>query len=239
MKIDLEFSLKNNIIPMEYHSFIVSFFKKALETYDENMYRELYQDGNTTLKTFTFAVYFDSPQFLKEKIILGANKLSIHITDYDIQNGLLFGNALRNMEKITFPLPNNEMKLIRMNTERLDFLTENNIIIQMSSPLIVRNHNKETNKDYYYTYQDAEFKNTLETNIKSMSEKLNYAISLDGFDIVPLKNKKTVVKLYHHSMNASLGIFQIKGNSQLLDFLWKAGIGSHRSSGFGSFKILK
>ncbi|MCI8446780.1 MAG: CRISPR-associated endoribonuclease Cas6, partial [Bacilli bacterium] len=63
--------------------------------------------------------------------------------------------------------------------------------------------------------------------------------SVDDFDIVPLKNKKTVVKLYHHSMNASLGIFQLKGNPELLDFLWKAGIGSHRSSGFGSFKILK
>lgn len=239
MKINLEFTLKNNIISMEYHSFIVSFFKKALESYDEQLYKDLYQEGNTKLKTFTFSVYFDSPQFCKEQIILGTNKIRVHITDYNLQNGLLLSNALMNMEKISFPITNNEMKLSRIITERLNLLTEDNIIIQMSSPLIVRNHNKETNQDNYYTYQDSEFKDTLKLNLKSMIEKLNYSFSVDDFDIVPLKNKKTVVKLYHHSMNASLGIFQLKGNPKLLDFLWKAGIGSHRSSGFGSFKILK
>ncbi len=239
MKINLEFTLKNNIISMEYHSFIVSFFKKALESYDEQLYKDLYQEGNTKLKTFTFSVYFDSPQFCKEQIILGTNKIRVHITDYNLQNGLLLSNALMNMEKISFPITNNEMKLSRIITERLNLLTEDNIIIQMSSPLIVRNHNKETNQDNYYTYQDSEFKDTLKLNLKSMIEKLNYSFSVDDFDIVPLKNKKTVVKLYHHSMNASLGIFQLKGNPELLDFLWKAGIGSHRSSGFGSFKILK
>ena len=239
MKINLEFTLKNNIISMEYHSFIVSFFKKALESSDEQLYKDLYQEGNTKLKTFTFSVYFDSPQFCKEQIILGTNKIRVHITDYNLQNGLLLSNALMNMEKISFPITNNEMKLSRIITERLNLLTEDNIIIQMSSPLIVRNHNKETNQDNYYTYQDSEFKDTLKLNLKSMIEKLNYSFSVDDFDIVPLKNKKTVVKLYHHSMNASLGIFQLKGNPELLDFLWKAGIGSHRSSGFGSFKILK
>lgn len=239
MKIDLEFSLKNNIIPIEYHSFIVSFFKKALEAYDENMYYELYQDGNTALKTFTFATYFDSPQFLKDQIILGTNKLIVHITDYDMQDGILLGNALRGMGTIAFPLRNNQMKLNRVTIGQLTYLNEDNIIIQMSSPLIVRNHNRETNQDIYYTYQDTEFKETLKMNLNSMLQKLEYPISVDDFDIVPLKNKKTVVKLYHHSINASLGVFQLKGNPQLLDFLWKAGIGSHRSSGFGSFKILK
>lgn len=239
MKIDLEFSLKNNIISIEYHSFIVSFFKKALEAYDEDMYHELYQDGNTTLKTFTFSAYFDSPQFLKDQIVLGTNKLSIHITDYDIQSGMLFGNALRKMQTMPFPIPNNIMILNRIKMEQLPCLTEDNIIIQISSPLIVRNHNKETNQDIYYTYQDDEFKETLKTNLSSMLQKLEYPISVEDFDIIPLKNKKTVVKLYRHSINASLGVFQIKGNIQLLDFLWKAGMGSHRSSGFGSFKILK
>lgn len=239
MKIDLEFSLKHNTIPMEYHSFLVSFFKKSLEAYDKKLYIELYQAGNTKLKTFTFAVYFESPQFLKDQIILKNNKLSVHLMDYDLQNGILLGNAFRKMEKVPFPIQNNVMELNRVVIERLPELTEENVIIQMSSPLIVRNHNKETNQDSYYTYQDKEFKETLKTNLTSMFQKLEYPISVNDFDIVPLKNKKTVIKLYHHSINASLGVFQLKGNAKLLDFLWKAGIGSHRSSGFGSFKILK
>lgn len=239
MKIDLEFVLKNSIIPMEYHSVIISFFKKALEKSNPELYEDLYQEGSTKLKTFTFASYFDSPQFLKDQIILGNHNFTIHITDYSVENGTRLLNAFKDMENIVFPLPNNEMKLTRIMAGTLKPLTENNIIIQMSSPLIIRNHDKETNKDIYYTYQDIEFKEILKQNLKSMIEKLGYSISVDDFDIIPLKNKKTVVKLYHRTMDASLGVFQLKGNPQLLDFLWKAGIGSNRSSGFGSFKILK
>lgn len=239
MKIDLEFTLKNNVLPIEYHSVIVSFFKKALEKYDQKLFDNLYQEGNTTLKTFTFASYFDSPQFLKEQIILNNHKFTVHITDYSLENGVKFLNAFKDMQNIAFPLPNNEMKLTRIIAEPLKSLTEDNLIIQMSSPLIVRNHDKETNKDTYYTYQDEKFKEILEQNLKSMIQKFGYSLSLDDFDIVPLKNKKTVIKLYHRTMDASLGIFQLKGNPQLLDFLWKAGIGSNRSSGFGNFKILK
>ncbi len=240
MKIDLEFTLKNNIIPIEYHSFIVSFFKKALELSNEALYQKLYQ-GNTEAKTFTFSVYFDSPQFTSETIILRTNKISVHILDYDVQNVLLLANAFQEFEakKTAFPLNHNEMRLNRVYKEHLQPLAETNIIIQMTSPLIVRNHDKETNKDSYLTYKDEQFKEILKMNIQNAIEKLGYSIITDDFDIVPLKNKKTVVKLYRHAMNASLGLFQLKGNQELLDFLWKAGIGSHRSSGFGNFKIIK
>ncbi len=241
MKIDLEFTLKNNTIPMEYHSFIVSFFKKALELSDPELYQKLYQDGNTQMKSFTYSVFFDKPQFLKDQIILGTKKITIHISDYDIQNALYFTNAFRTFEKqnITFPLNNNEMKLTRIMVNPMESLTEDNIIIQMTSPLIVRNHDKETNKDIYLTYQDEKFEEILKLNIQNTIQKLGYNFVIDDFKITPLKNKKTVVKLYRHAMNASLGLFQLKGNQELLDFLWKAGMGSHRSSGFGNFKIIK
>lgn len=240
MKIDLEFTLKNNTISTEYHSFIVSFFKKALEAYDEELYQKWYQ-GNPEAKPFTFSVYFDSPQFAGETITLRTNKISVHILNYDIQNALLLANAFQEFEtkKIIFPLNHNEMRLNRVSKERLKPLEEDNIIVQMTSPLVVRNHNKDTNKDDYLTYQDEQFKEILKMNIQNTIEKLGYSINVDDFDIVPLKNKKTVVKLYRHSMNASLGLFQLKGNQELLDFLWKAGMGSHRSSGFGNFKIIK
>lgn len=241
MTIDLEFVLDNNTISIEYHSFIVSFLKKSLENMNSDLYNQLYGNEKANIKTFTYSVYFDSPKFINDRIILKSNKLIVHFKDYDIQEGLYFYNAFNAMMKknINFPLNKNRMKLIRIFFKMEKSIEDDNLIVQFVSPLVVRKHDKTSNQDLYYTYQDEEFKETLEENLKNIISELGYSISTQGFDIIPLKNKKTVVKLYHHCMNASLGLFQIKGNPQLLDFLWKAGIGSLRSSGFGSFKIIK
>lgn len=39
-------------------------------------------------------------------------------------------------------------------------------------------------------------------------------------------------------MEGSIGTFKLFGNKELLNFLYRAGIGSRRSSGFGMFEII-
>ena len=46
------------------------------------------------------------------------------------------------------------------------------------------------------------------------------------------------MKFYEKKIETSTGIFRITGDKQLLNYLYQAGIGSKRSSGFGMFKIL-
>ena len=109
--------------------------------------------------------------------------------------------------------------------------------IKFLSPLVVRG--RQNQKDYYYSYRHQEFLDILKINIKeqlsitNLSKELVDEISLEAVD-----TKKTVIKFYEKNIECSLGTFQIEGKKELLKYLYQAGIGSKRSSGFGMFEIL-
>ena len=50
--------------------------------------------------------------------------------------------------------------------------------------------------------------------------------------------KKIIVKFYEKKIETTSGIFKISGDKQLLKYLYDAGMGSKRSSGFGMFQII-
>ena len=111
------------------------------------------------------------------------------------------------------------------------------ITIKFMSPLVVRSHIDK--KDYYYSYNDEEFKDILRINIKQQLKITDIPTeSVDKFDIMPIKPKKVIVKFYEKKIETSTGIYRILGDKQLLKYLYDAGMGSKRSSGFGMFQII-
>ena len=111
------------------------------------------------------------------------------------------------------------------------------IIIKFMSPLVVRSHSKD--KDYYYSYNDEQFKDVLKINIKQQLRITNISEELvDKLEINAIKPKKVIVKFYEKKIETSTGIFKISGDKELLKYLYDAGIGSKRSSGFGMFQII-
>lgn len=61
---------------------------------------------------------------------------------------------------------------------------------------------------------------------------------VDTFRIEPINAKKIVVKYYEKQIECSTGIFKISGDKKLLEYLYKAGMGSNHSAGFGMFQII-
>ena len=111
------------------------------------------------------------------------------------------------------------------------------ITIKFMSPLVVRSHSKD--KDYYYSYKDEQFKDVLKINIKQQLKITNISEELvDKLEINAIKPKKVIVKFYEKKIETSTGIFKISGDKELLKYLYDAGIGSKRSSGFGMFQII-
>ena len=51
--------------------------------------------------------------------------------------------------------------------------------------------------------------------------------------------RKTVVSFKNILINSSIGEYILEGNSELLNILYKTGIGSRRSEGFGMFEVIK
>lgn len=239
MQIDLTFKLDNQTIPADYRKSIVSFFKETLTKYNKELFDLWY--SKTTLKPFCFTIYLYHPTFEKEKIILSNDIITVHIKSDISKETIEFYNALllRKKENMEFKLKNNSMTLIKIRTSIIKNCYEDEVAIKFDSPLVVRWHDKNSNKETYYTADDDEFESILKENIASTLERLGYTANLSDFNIMPINAKSTIVKIYNGSVKASLGTFKLKGNSRLISLLNKIGLGSMRSSGFGYFRILE
>ena len=91
----------------------------------------------------------------------------------------------------------------------------------------------------------------MDFNDSDFNEQLNYSVTrlikdlkLNGVNsnikLEPCKSaRKTVVDFKNVLIHSSIGEYIISGESELLNILYKTGIGSKRSGGFGMFDVIK
>ena len=237
MRLKLNFDLENEFLPIQYRKSVMSFIKLSLSEYDEQYYKKYYNDKDTIMKPYTFAMFFRSPKFENDRIIVKDKRLVLNISIADYETSVILYNAFNHQKNKKFSLDKNSwiLKNINMSLDRK--IDTEEITIKFMSPLVVRS--RLENKDYYYSYNDEEFKDILKINIKQQLKITDIPINLvDSFDIVAINFKKIIVKFYEKKIETTSGIFKISGNKQLLKYLYDAGMGSKRSSGFGMFQII-
>ncbi|MFR0823134.1 MAG: CRISPR-associated endoribonuclease Cas6 [Clostridia bacterium] len=236
MRLKLVFKLENPKLDIQYRKGIISWIKHAIQTYDENLFQEIYHANQK--KTFTFAPILSAPQFEKEEIIMKDNQFSILFSAYNYSHALHLYNSFLGQKFKKFSLFQNSMTLIQLIMIPEKEIVTEKITIKMASPLVVRNHNRETLKDMYYAYDREEFKKYLYINIEEQlqAENLDKHL-LEKFDINPVQAKKIVIPVYEKMLECSIGIFQLEGKIELLDYLYKAGFGAKKAMGFGVFEI--
>lgn len=237
MRLKLIFQLENNKLDIQYRKSIISWIKHALQSYDENLFQEIYNNNNK--KTFTFAPILSNPKFDKEEITMQNNQFSIVFSGYNYFHCLLMYNSFLKQKFQKFSLIKNSMTLTNICMIPENKIIESNIKVKMSSPLIVRNHNKETLKDLYYGFDKQEFEKYLKINIEEQMKAENLDTSLlQNFKITPIQAKKIVIPLYEKMIECTIGSFELQGDIQLLDYLYKAGMGSKKAMGFGLFELM-
>lgn len=237
MRFKLNFKLENEILPLQYRKSIISFIKLSLSEYNEQYYKKYYNNKDTIIKPYTFAVFFHNPKFEEDKISIKEKRLELNISIADYETSIIFYNAFNHQKNKKFSLDKNSLTLENINMLLEKTIDSEEITIKFMSPLVVRNHSRDN--DYYYSFNDQEFNDILKVNIKQelkitdIPEKL-----VDNLEINAIKAKKVIVKFYEKEIETSTGIFKIYGDRQLLKYLYDAGIGSKRSSGFGMFQIM-
>lgn len=223
MRYKLYFDLENEIISIQYRKSILSFIKKSLENYDEQEYKEYYNERDNIIKPYTFAVFFRDSKFEGDNIIVKSKILELNISINNYKTGAVLYNAFNHQKNKKFSLNQNSMVLKNIILLPEKNIESNRIDIKFLSPLVVRQ--RDDNKDYYHSYQSENFIEVLKLNIKSQLQKENLSEQLlEDFNILPIKPKKTVVKFYEKQIEVSLGNFQMQGNKELLEFLYKTGI---------------
>lgn len=234
----LVFATDNNVLPKELDRVITSFFKASLQNYSEELYEQLYGEGKSVIKPFTYSLFLPGAVFQDTKILLDQNNFTLFFSDADLGESIHFLNSFKLMKQKTYPMQGNCMKLTSLTTQRRQVIKDNEIVVKMLSSLIVRRHDAELNKDTYFTYEQDGFGEALKENITYFLQKSGIPVSAKGFSIMPVKAKKVVAPVFGRNVDGNLGIYKLTGSPELLNVLYMAGIGSRRSEGHGKFEIL-
>lgn len=237
MRYKLLFELENEDISIQYRKSILSFFKKSLSEYDNKIYEKLYHAKDPIMKPYTFSVFFRDSEFKENRIIVNSKEMELNISIADYEIAIILYNAFNHQRNKIFHLEHNSMTLKNIVLVQEKQINTEEITIKFMSPLIVRQ--RENEKDYYFSVEGEKFLETLKVNIKEQLKLTNYSMEIaDSIKLEKINGRKTVVKFYEKQMEGSIGTFKLFGDKELLNYLYRAGIGSRRSSGFGMFEVI-
>ena len=238
MQFKLEFKLENNVLPRSLDRLILSYLKAATMKYGEELYNNLFDKSKSILKTYTFSYYLPGARFKDNHIELEKNEFSLFLSDYNQTELLMLFNSFQTMKFQKYPMKNNSMQLVSIHMQKLDDIKDNEIVIKIQSPLIVRKHNSQDNSDVYYACDIEGFAETLKDNVRVFLEKTQICVPVEDFSIDVIKGKKVVVPVFDRNTDASIGIYKLTGSCELLNILHMAGLGVRRSEGHGKFEII-
>ena len=239
MKLEIEFELKKNELPIEYRRVFMHVLKKCLIDIKHSNYYDKYYELSKS-KNFTFSVQLNKPKFEKEKVLLGGNILKLHFSTSEELTGYIFYCSFLEHKNINFELPeNNNMKITKVTKLKESMINNNCAIIKFSSPLAIRDHYSD-NKDKYYSFSDDKFISKFQMVVKNQLIKEGFKNELtENIRLEFIQPKITVVKHYDVYIESTLGVFKLHADKMILNYLSKAGLGSRKSEGFGMFQIIE
>ena len=237
MRFRLYFTLENENLPIDYRRNVISFLKLSLSEYDEEYYKKYYNQKDNIVKPYTFSVFFKNPKISTNNVVVEDKQFELNISVEDYNTAIVLYNSLNKQKYKKFSLNKNSWILQNISMVQEKEVNSDDIIVKFLSPLCVRS--RKDNKDFYYSFEHKEFEETLKINIKQQLKITDFPETIvDNFKITPLNAKKVIIKFYEKQIETSTGIFKLEGDKKLLDYLYKAGIGSKHSAGFGMFQIV-
>ncbi|MBC1372810.1 CRISPR-associated endoribonuclease Cas6 [Listeria booriae] len=240
MRLKINCELSSNKIPADYRRKVVSVMKAGLSRANEAKYKEMYS-GNKQ-KNFTFSVYLPKPIFNGGIIKLSQNEIVINFATADAELGINYYNALMNVKGKLLPF--SEMNKIRVQTIQIvqeESIVSERIAFKTLSPIVCRDHNKETKKDWFYWWEEEAFERVLKRNLYfQLRDKFGEYVKADieALQFKKVAIKKTVVICYNLHVACSLGKFEMIGQPYLLNHFVQGGIGSMRGMGFGMIEVI-
>lgn len=242
MRFLLELKLQKNELPKDYHKLFMSFFKNALSKCNNGKYFEdFYKDTNQ--KDFCFSVMFGKCKFTKEKIILDGNKIKMLVSaNESSKNKFILFNAFLGQKNTVFPLPNeNKMTLVSVIQLKGVEIKNSKVIFKtaLGSGICVRKHNKETNKDEYFVYNDNNFEENLRRVLKMQAVNAGFSEKIaDNIRFKAIQCRKIVTQHYGIFIDTTVGMFELEADSKLLQYFYDTGFGSRTSETYGVLELV-
>ncbi len=243
MRFHFTCELENNRLPIDYRRKIVSYLKFCIEKSNKDFFEELYGKGKNANKEFTMSVYFVPETIIgKDNICVNSKKIIINLSTPDIYTGIQIYNALSSQKFNWYRLSNdNSLRVINITNEKEKIITQGKAVFNTLSPIVIRDHDKETGKDWFYSFEDENAAEILKRNLKTelegkFSRDISHDIKLLKINFI--KMRKVIVKSYELKIQASLGTLSIEGEQYLLQYLYQRGLGSKRGLCFGMMELI-
>lgn len=241
MRFNVELFLDNEIIPKDKNRIILSLIKHNFSSYDKDYYSELYEETLNKMKSFTFALYMGNCKFLREEIVIPEKKIILNFSTHNIKDGIMFYNSFLKNKGLKYPIKNNSIKVNKINLNKEKNITENKAIYKTLSPISVREHRGDNKKTWYHSLNNVKGQEIFIDNLKyQLKDEFGEGSILDieEIEFEVLDNKEVKVKNYDIEVLANICYLKIKGKPYILNYLYKAGIGSQRSIGFGMVDLV-
>lgn len=241
MRYNVELILSNENIPKDKNRTILSFLKHNYESYDKGYFESLYKDRENNRKSFTFSLYMPNCKFAREKIVIPDKKIILNFSTADMKDGIFFYNAILANRGKVYEIKDNSIKINKIGISKEKIITDNHAVYTTMSPIVAREHKGDNNKTWYYSLNEERGKEVFLENIRyQLLESFGKERKLDIEELKfqVLKNKEVKVKHYGIEVLSNICELQIRSKPYILDYLYKSGIGSRRSGGFGMVDLV-
>jgi len=229
-------------IPIKYQSIFLSLLKRGLENASPEIYQTLYQQNKE--KLFSQAIIFKGATFEKEKIRLNTSTITYLFSTPKADLAMAVYNAfifLKEMKAVPFA-GDSKIMVKSVSSIYQEPITEKQVVFQAVSPILARDHNRETRKDWFLAFSDENYEAVLKQNlvnrlVPEMGNGIKYDI--DHLKIKPLNMKKTVTKAYEKFYQGAIGTIELTGEPYLLNVIRDVGLGAKTGLYFGYLNQIK
>ena len=182
-------------------------------------------------------------KYFEEEIYLKRPEMKVVVSCSEKNNiGFLLVNVFLSQRNKKFPLPKDTymiLKDVRIIEEKVIKGEEAVFQTTIGGGIVVREHNKEENKDFYYSVGNERFEEVLNWLIKERFKRLGYPEEIfKNFSCELLEGRKIVVKHFDLKFPVTTGRFKVKASKILLEEIYRTGMGSRLSQGFGLLEYL-
>ena len=222
-------------IKMDYAGSLLSLMKLGLSKTDPELFHELYDQH--TLKHFATSVYFPSARFNHDKITLSReNKLVLYFSTSNLKLVTAFYNAFTYLHLQSQKARKHLVKPIMFDDKYIadvwkpyrvkdQKITKSEQLFKTVSPIVIEDGSKcflsctdQSNLDEY----NRALRYAINAKVKSNPE---LAGLVDSFKFEPISTKKTVKREFNMCVEATLGMFKLTGDPELLNYLQENGLG--------------
>lgn len=236
MRFSIIFKIDKPILPVDYRSGFISLLKASYEMSCKDKYIELYETN--TLKPFTFSVYFGNGSKIQDnKVLINSDRFILNFSTASLELGTYFYNGLLKIKKELkdYPLFEARISLENVNLKREVKIKEDTVAFKTLSPFLVRDYN---DKNKYLKPSDEGFADQLNQIVSECSKHFMGRDASIEFQTIKTTTKPPIFH-YGAPVDGIKGMFALKGDPAVLDMIYKIGLGSRRSQGFGMLEVMR